>query len=312
MKIFINGAAGYVGARLVRHLACEHKVTACDIVPMEEIPCVDFISAEPEVSKQDWVGMLSGHDVVVNLAQYPGYKDFPDKAEEIFETNTRLALKILDAARLSDLKSAILFSSGGIYGLGKEKFHELDKLNPLDFYLATKAMSELIARKYRPFFGVHIVRPFFIYGPSQRGKLIPNLIERVKMGLPVFINGKEDGGSINPIYIDDVIKLTDSLLKIIPGSATVNFAGPDVVSIRQIIEMIGEITGIRPVVERKEESPAFDIVADIARIAQISDISLKPFREGLIETIEGGEGRCQVLQRGNRVKEGRTQKELYH
>lgn len=286
MKIFINGAAGYVGTSLLRHLVGRHEIMACDVVASEQFSGgVKWIIVEPDAGTGRWAEMLSGHDMVVNLAQYPGYKDFPGKAEEMFDTNTRLPLRILEAARLTGVKSVILFSSGGIYGAGKEKFHELDKLNPLDFYLATKAMSELVARKYRSFFGVHIVRPFFIFGPGQKGKLIPNLIDRVTKGLPVFINGKGDGGKLNPIYIDDVLSLTECLMGIIPGSATVNFAGPDIVSIEQIICMIGEITAIKPVVERRPESPAFDIVADISRIAEISDIRLKPFRDGLTETI---------------------------
>lgn len=286
MKIFINGAAGYVGVRLVRHLVQNHKITACDIVSQEAMSKVDFITVSSDTSKDDWLKMLSGHDVVINLAQHPGYKDFPDKAEEIFETNTKLPLKILDAARICGVKIAILFSSGGIYGSGKEKFHELDKLNPLDFYLATKAMCELIGRKYRQFLSVHIVRPFFIYGPGQCGKLIPNLVENIIQEKKVFLNGTGDGGKINPIYIDDVIVLTESLLKINPGSATVNFAGPDIVSIEQIIAMISEITGIKANIERRPDAPAHDIIADIGRIREISDIKLTPFAEGLRETIE--------------------------
>jgi len=289
MKIFVTGAGGYVGSNLLRSLSGRHKIIACDVFQNNDVPeGVEWLSVTDRLEVGEWSKHMAGCDAIVHLAQSPFYRDFPDKAEALFDTNVQTTFHLFEAARQSGIATFVYFSSGGIYGDEKNVFHELDRLNPQNFYLATKGMCELVARKYRPYLDVHIVRPFFIYGPGQKDKLIVNLTERVADGDSVQINGGEGGGQINPIHVDDVVNLTERLIAT-RGNTTLNFAGPDVMSLLEMVMMMGELLGKEPVIQRNPDGQPLNLVADISRIREcFPDYELIPFRKGL-ETVNSGQ-----------------------
>jgi nucleoside-diphosphate-sugar epimerase len=286
-KIFITGANGFVGRNLIQAINGKFEIIAYDII----IPGKKFSEGIEWLPPNDLNDNLLEErlrecDTIVHLAQSPYYREFPEKAKDIFDTNVHFVLQLFDAARTVGLKNIILFSSGGIYGNSNNSFHELEQPNPIDFYLATKAMSEFIAKKYREFMAVHILRPFFIYGPGQKNKLIPILIERIKEGKEVFINGLSDGGRINPVFIDDVVSAVTELLEMSDVSSTVNLAGPDILSVRQIIDIISQALGRKPIVVRKPEEEELFMIGDIARVKnQLPSVKLVSFYDGIKQTL---------------------------
>ena len=109
-----------------------------------------------------------------------------------------------------------------------------------DFYSATKLASERFARCVRrrssPPRSLRLVAP---YGPGQRNRLIPRLVESVRAGRPVTLN---DGGRprMNPIEVGDVVEVVRAILASeLRGNHVLNVAGPDAVSIEELAEAIG-------------------------------------------------------------------------
>ena len=75
--------------------------------------------------------------------------------------------------------------------------------------------------------------------------LIPRLIDSVKTLEAINIQGTE-GIKINPVYVEDA---ANAIIKIInkQGSYNFNIGGSEIISIRNISEIIGKQLNIKPV-----------------------------------------------------------------
>ena len=124
-----------------------------------------------------------------------------------------------------------------------------------------------------------VLRPFFIYGPGQSAeKLISRVVASVRDGRSIQLSG--DGGlKINPIHVDDAAELLSILLKT-KGSRTLNGAGPDIVSVRQIAEVAGRFMGISPVFDFAGGDGDM-IVADHSAVSSLLGRDLTAFPVGL-------------------------------
>jgi nucleoside-diphosphate-sugar epimerase len=221
-------------------------------------------------------------DAVIHLAQ--ANVPFPDSAAELYAVNTVATQQLLDHARRVGAAKFLYASSGSVYGLGDHPFSEDEEPPISDFYAVTKINAEQVIATYRDFFDTVVLRFFMPYGPGQRGRLIPALIDRVREGRPVTLN---DGGRPrgNPIYIGDVIRAIEAALEL-EGHHTVNVGGDEVVSIADLARLIGEAVGREPLFEEGSGGAAGDVVGDTARMHELLSVRpLVPLSEGLRQTI---------------------------
>ena len=209
-------------------------------------------------------------DVIFHLAQSEKFRDFPNGALDVFQLNINATAKFLDYAKSNNVQSFIYASSGGIYGNGNEPFVENTPIVPfgeLGYYLGSKACGEILVQSYANIFQVNVVRPFFLYGPSQkRDMLIPRLFDNITKGNLIQLGGK-DGIKINPLHVKDAVKVLIALLSR-SDSQTYNMAGPDVLSIREICEIFSNYIGKMPNFQQLDNS-AKDLIADISLISNI-------------------------------------------
>ncbi len=258
--ILVTGACGFIGRNLCRALvAAGHRVIgvhrpgyADALSPgTEPLPC-DHGAGAPLVFPE-------GVEAVVHLAQSSRFREFPDGAQDMFDVNLRTTFHLLEEARRHGVRRFVYASSGGVYGPQPGAFSEAEPMvlqQPLGFYLSTKLCSELLVETYSGLFATAILRIFFAYGPGQtRDRLIPRLVDAVRHGRPIVLQGQE-GLRINPIHVDDAVAgfqaalAADEILK-------ANLAGPEVVSLRCIGEILGALVGRPPVftVEPEPEDP---------------------------------------------------------
>jgi nucleoside-diphosphate-sugar epimerase len=113
---------------------------------------------------------------------------------------------LAEAAVSAGAKTFVYASSGGIYGPSERPIRESDPIRPaaeLGFYLAAKAAAEQLLGYFSPHLTVHILRPFFVYGPGQGETfLLPRLIRSVRTGTPIRVDGGR-GTILNPVYCED-------------------------------------------------------------------------------------------------------------
>jgi nucleoside-diphosphate-sugar epimerase len=206
-------------------------------------------------------------DGIIHLAQSRYYRNFPEKGEDIFRVNIEGTFHLLELGRKRGIKKFIYASSGGVYGYSYEKFIETDTINPVNFYLTSKYSSELLIGNYNPYFSTVVFRFFFVYGPKQKGMLIPRLIENVRKGEPIIIYGKS-GVRINPIHVQDAIRAFQPSLET-PVSGVLNIAGDEVVSIKELSETIGRLVGKDPVFIYEKSNIPGDIIGDNSRMKSV-------------------------------------------
>jgi UDP-glucose 4-epimerase len=264
-SILITGANGLLGRSVLQALAKFTYVFA-------------LVRSKPERQYENVkyliVDLGSGFDIsalptdvhtIIHFAQSLKFRDFPDSALDIFNVNIASTARLLDYAKHISPKQFIYSSSGGVYGNGSHAFNENAAIVPpgqLGYYLGSKASGEILVQSYASVFQVTVIRPFFMYGPGQnRSMLIPRLLDSVALGNPISLQGSE-GIRINPVHVEDATAAVVSALDT-TESATYNIAGPDVLSIRQIAEAMGEHLGKVPIFQQAEGEPK-DLIADIS------------------------------------------------
>jgi UDP-glucose 4-epimerase len=279
-KIVVTGGSGLIGKRFLADLSHRAEVIAIG----RHNPSIGDVSWVPHnFSETNLPELPRDVDSVVYLAQSEHFREFPQQAQDIFEVNVATVQRMLDWARMSGVSRFILASSGGVYGYGEDAFHEDDavpSIDPLGYYLASKQCSELLAGSYAECFRVVILRFFFVYGPGQKkSMLIPRLIDSVVSGRPITLQGP-DGIRLNPIFVNDASNAICHALEL-TNSHTINVAGPEVLSLREIGTLIGQAVGRQPVFDCEQNAVPRHLSGDISKMCKLLVPPQVSFVDGL-------------------------------
>lgn len=261
--ILITGVNGFIGQYASRSLANQHIVigvaksaslSASLALPQ---PTVQMIYAD--LSAPDFVGSLpSNIDCVVHLAQSQLYRAFPEGADDMRHINVDATCHLLEWARKSNVKQFIFTSTANVYGRSMDLLTESNLTQPESFYGASKLAAEHLARPYHKFFQVDILRLFTVYGPGQKGMLIPNIIERIRTGQPITL-AKGVGLFMTPIYVDDVVTTIRKLIET-PAQTPVrllNVCGDKVSHLGEIVKALEAATGLQANIQTTDEETQY-------------------------------------------------------
>lgn len=286
-KVLITGATGLVGSALLPLFGSEDEVHV-----LARGPLPGGVQGNVHVHQLDLANPINTSalpaeiDAVIYLAQSENFREFPDKALDIFDVNVASLMRLLDHGRRAGAKSFVYASSGGVYGSVSAPATEdvpVAASGGNGFYLSTKLCGEVLVESYAPFMSVIVLRLFFAYGAAQRrSMLIPRLVDNVRSGTPIMLQDR-DGISINPIHAADAAAACKAALEV-QGAHKINVAGPDVMSLRQICEMIGAKVGRAPQFEPGATGGS-DVVADITAMTRLLGPPLRRLRDHLDELI---------------------------
>jgi nucleoside-diphosphate-sugar epimerase len=200
--VAVTGAAGFIGTAMCRRLVGEgHDVIGIDIDPgaAARVNAAGAQFRRADVSDRGEVrGALDGAELVVHTAaMLPGAGGMAD----FVRVNVGGTENVCIAAADAGVTRVVHLSSVAAWGYDfKTDITERQPLathssNP---YIATKAASELVARKH----GAAVVKPGDVYGPeSQPWAVIPfELIKAGRAALPM--RGR---GLLTLVYVDDLV-----------------------------------------------------------------------------------------------------------
>ena len=280
-KILITGANGFIGAHLVCILRERHEIFGLVRKVSNESDSRDVHWIEQDLTKPlEYSGLPKHVDAIIHLAQSKQYKKFPDGAKDVFDINVYSTFELLEYARKTDIQHFLFASSGGIYGYSYEKFVETDPVSPLNFYFSSKHTGELLIANYRQFFCTVVFRFFFVYGPGQKGMLIPTLVSKALNGQTIMIEGNP-GLRINPIYVEDAIRVFERALHL-QTSDLFNVAGDENVTITDLVKLIEKVSGKNAMVKYISRDPQGDLVGDNTRMKEVLGVYPKTsLRDGL-------------------------------
>ncbi len=267
-RALVSGASGLLGSNVVRSLRDKGVEVHALVRRLSDYndPGVvpHLINLEEDFNLEQ---LPEGVDTVFHLAQAREYRDFPEFASRVFKINTLSTSKLLEYSKLVGVESFVYASSGGLYSQANQPIDEdssLEHHTNVGHYLATKVASEALVSSYSSMIKTVVLRYFFIYGPGQnRGMMIPRIYDKVRNQELIQIQGVE-GLALNPVHALDAAEATVISAES-PKSLVSNVAGPETISIRQLANLFGLHTGVKPIFESLgEKEPR--LVADITKM----------------------------------------------
>lgn len=284
--ILVTGGNGLLGSHVLKALRGVYKLeTVTRAYPDEPIAGVTYHVLDLS-SSWDARVLPPTVDAVIHLAQSSRYREFPERALDVFLVNVDSTARLLNYAYSAGAKKFIYASSGGVYGTGPHPFQEnspLGSIDSLGYYLGSKLSGEVLVQSYADLMEVSVLRIFFMYGNAQkRSMLLPRLVDLVRDGRPVTLDG-EDGIRINPVHVRDAVRVVQSCLAM-SGNLTLNVAGPTTMSIRDIAGLIGERVDRDPLFVHTGDQPR-DLVGDNRRMIHLVGEGLTPLSEGIVDVL---------------------------
>ncbi len=286
MNILVTGATGFIGSCLVKRLLSDH-VLYCPTRKAGLLPVHPQVHAiELDLADAFDAGRLpASMDAIIHLAQSRHFRRFPEHAKDIFQVNTQSTLQLLDYGRQAKIKVFVCASSGGVCGYQPRPIIETDPPELMNFYLASKYSAECLVNAYSDYFATVNLRYFFVFGEGQRDMFMPGLVLRVLHGTPVTIAGKT-GVTMNPIHVSDAAEATIRALEVV-RQETFNVAGAETTTILDLAELIGSVTGSKPVYSFEPEKGPMAMVANIEKMKLKLGVSPKvSLKEGLDRLVQ--------------------------
>ena len=303
MKLFVTGAAGFIGSNYVRWVLAnsDHEVTVFDkltyagnLANIEDV--LDdrrcrFVHAD--ICDQDAVTEhLPGHDAVVHFAAESHVDRSIADPYAFVHTNTFGTNVLCDVARRAEVQRFLHISTDEVYGsIEVGSFAEADLLTPRSPYSAAKAGSDLIALSYHTTYGLPVVvtRCSNNYGPYQfPEKLIPLFTTNLLDGGTVPLMG--DGLNIRDwCYVRDNCAGVDLVLREGTIGEIYNIGGGNEITNRELTERLIELTGrddsaIERVPDRLGHDRRYSV--DCSKVTGLGWRLERDFDAGLAHTVD--------------------------
>ena len=303
MRVLITGAAGFLGSHLCdRFLADGHSVVGLDnfitgnpqnIAHLMGEKRFEFI--EHNISTYTYVGgSLDGVLHFASPASPVDYLEHPIATLKVGALGTHNALGLAKAkgSRL------LLASTSEVYGDPLEHpqtekyWGNVNPVGPRGCYDEAKRFAEAMTMAYHRYHGIdtRIVRIFNTYGPRMRpndGRVVSNFIVQALTDQPLTLYG--DGSQTRSFcYVADEVEGIFRLFMRGDNNPT-NIGNPNEFTVRQLAELVIELTGVTAEIVEKE-LPIDDPKVrrpDISRARQMLGWEPTiPLREGVSRTIE--------------------------
>lgn len=315
MKIFLTGAAGFIGFHTsLALLGRGHEVKAVDslndyydprlkkarLAQLNRHPAFSFEQADIAVAADLNRAAQGEFDVFIHLAAQAGVRYALDAPASYTNSNLVGQANVLELARhRKGLGHLVYASSSSVYGNDTAPpFSEQARADhPVSYYGATKRAGELMAHSYSELFGINAtgLRFFTVYGPWGRPDMAYWLFtDAILRGRPVPVFG---GGTLRRDFtwiadiVSAVVRLAEQPFAPKQGAPhrVYNLGNSHPSDVLQLIRIIERATGRTAILEHRDGPPGDvkETYADISLAARDLDFQPStPLEEGIPEFVD--------------------------
>lgn len=233
-KIIITGGTGFVGRSVCERLF-EQDAGCRLVVPtrrratgrdLQVLPTVDLATANVH-DAQAITPLLSGADALVHLVAI-----LHGSAEDFDRVHVQLPRTLAAACSAASVQRVVHVSALGV------------SANAPSAYLRSKAAGEAVWQDWAKTTGgqLTILRPSVIFGAEDR---FTNLFVKLQRLFPMLpLAGT--GARFQPVWVGDVAQaVVNSLQAGQAAGALIECAGPEVMTLQQIVQRVGAMAGCR-------------------------------------------------------------------
>ncbi|MGI8732161.1 MAG: NAD-dependent epimerase/dehydratase family protein [Pyrinomonadaceae bacterium] len=262
MRVLVTGGSGYLGIHVRRSFGAD------DFSRRANLDILDPVD----------VAQIQNYDVVIHLAAHLDKNS--DAAELCFRTNAEGTANVISHMRPGSV--FIYASTKDVYGSHASAYQETPETCPVDYAGHTALeWSKLIGERYVDYYARQrnlrfcIFRLSTIYARPSDGNesgFVTHYVESVKRGWPISV--PIGGQAIRDIlHVDDFSEACRAFIESSRTSGLYNLGGgrANAASLREIIEHVGRLINLEPVIQHNDALPhpmPVNYISDLTRIRE--------------------------------------------
>lgn len=240
MRIFVTGAAGFIGFHIARRLLeAGHDLHGYDGMTAYYDPALKqarltilngFPTFRSTVAMLEDMPALAAAtrtaapDVVVHLAAQAGVRYSLENPRAYVDSNLVGGFNVLEAARELGIKHLLMASTSSVYGAGPDApfTEESQSSRPLTLYAASKKANEVMAHAYAHLHAMPttMFRFFTVYGPWGRPDMaLFKFVKAIESGEPIDIYNNGDLAR-DFTFVDDLVEAVLRLIDLPPAAGS--------------------------------------------------------------------------------------------
>ena len=307
-NLLVTGGCGFIGSNFINYMLDTYNdITIVNVDKLDYCSDINNVYHKERYklvvtdinNAYNLTNILEGHmiDTVVHFAAQSHVDNSFGNSIQFTRDNVMGTHTLLECCRVyGKIEKFVHISTDEVYGevdTEHQGCNEKSLLNPTNPYAATKAAAEFLVRSYYHSFKLPVIitRGNNVYGPRQfPEKLIPRFISNLLIGKKCPIHG-EGKTRRNFIYVDDVSKAVDTILRKGEINEIYNIGSDDEFSVLEVLKTLLEEMGIKePIEEVCEyvEDRAFNdfrYCIDSSKLELLGWKKTVSFKEGINKTI---------------------------
>lgn len=295
MKVAVTGGAGFIGSHICDRLVADgHSVVVVDSFISGSAENLDHNSKRLTLLNVDIADPVFGVtvptdvDCIVHLA-FPTPLCTRDRDRQFHVVASTGTAQVLDWALASNAK-VLYGSSISVYGIPQFlPVTDEHPVNPMLVYAANKLHGEMLCRTYHEMYGLEfeILRISDVFGPrDRRTNAVNNFILAAISGNGVRLKG-EGKQRRSYTYVSDIADVIVELAGQSSSNDSLNIAGPNAYSIRDVLEAVGGVVGTELEIEVEPGTDPRDYVIGTERLnARLPNQSFVDLPEALATTVD--------------------------